>query len=243
MKLRFQNLQDNLRDFIWARLERGEITGKALARQAGFQQAHLSNFLNARRGLSLPTMDRLLDVLHLDVLDLTATHNPPPPVQRTPHHAEQDTQIVAVVSPAAAATSARFTADQIQDVATYKRSFLRRLKPRIIGNRRDWTRFIAIRVDPENGLSMSPLLNPGALALLDRYYNAPPLSDPADTALYLVAAGNHLLLRRVTVTSASLILRPVQETPNAPLQVLNVPAGRRYSDFIIGRVRHVAMEL
>ena len=62
MKIRFQTLQDSLRTGIWARLERGELTGKSLAHKAGFQQAHLSNFLNGKRGLSLQAMDRLLDV-------------------------------------------------------------------------------------------------------------------------------------------------------------------------------------
>jgi hypothetical protein len=241
MKLRFQTLQDNLRAFVWARLERGEVSGKALARQAGFQQAHLSNFLNARRGLSLQTMDRLLDVLHMDVLDLTGSHNPQP--RQSARSAERETQLVALVSPATAAAATRFTADQIQDAVTYQRSFLRRLKPRTIGNRRDWTRFVVIKVDRENGFSMAPLLNPGALVLLDRYYNAPPLSDPGGMGLYLVAAGDQFLLRRVTVASGSLVLRPVQESPNFPLQVLNVPAGRRYGDFIIGRARHVSMEI
>ena len=49
MKIRFQNLQDNLRANIWARLERGEQTGTRIASLAGFQQAHLSNFLNGKR--------------------------------------------------------------------------------------------------------------------------------------------------------------------------------------------------
>src|SRR5580704_17013012 len=74
MKSRFQTLQDSLRAGIWARLERGELTGKALAHKAGFQQAHLSNFLNGKRGLSLQAMDRLLDVLHLDVLQLAGVN-------------------------------------------------------------------------------------------------------------------------------------------------------------------------
>src|ERR1035438_10555812 len=68
--MRLQDLQDKLRAHIRARIDRGELTGTGLSREAGFQQAHLSNFLNARRGLSLESMDRLLDTLNIGVLDL-----------------------------------------------------------------------------------------------------------------------------------------------------------------------------
>jgi hypothetical protein len=68
--MRIADLEDNLRAHIWARIHRGELTGSGLSRDAGFQQAHMSNFLNARRGLSPEAMDRLLDVLQVDVLDL-----------------------------------------------------------------------------------------------------------------------------------------------------------------------------
>ncbi len=65
-----QDLQDKLRTHIRARIDRGELTGTGLSREARFQQGHLSNFLNARRGLSLESMDRLLETLNLSVLDL-----------------------------------------------------------------------------------------------------------------------------------------------------------------------------
>src|SRR5271157_944052 len=102
MKIKFQSLQDSLRAGIWARLERGELTGKSLAHKAGFQQAHLSNFLNGKRGLSLQAMDRLLDVLHLDVLQLAG-------VDEALRHASlgehpvNDTEAVALVTLADAA--------------------------------------------------------------------------------------------------------------------------------------------
>ena len=68
--MRLHDLQDKLRAHIRARIERGEMTGSRLSHAAGFQQGHLSNFLNARRGLSLESMDRLLETLNLSVLDL-----------------------------------------------------------------------------------------------------------------------------------------------------------------------------
>ncbi len=68
--MKMQQLQARLRTYIWARIHRGELTGLALSRDAGFQQAHLSNFLNARRGLSLDSLDRLLRAMDIGLLDL-----------------------------------------------------------------------------------------------------------------------------------------------------------------------------
>src|SRR5882762_7585964 len=51
--MKFKALQDNLRKTLWARIAKGELTGLCLAEQTGFKQAHISNFLNRKRGLRL----------------------------------------------------------------------------------------------------------------------------------------------------------------------------------------------
>src|SRR5919109_3635178 len=68
--MKFRTLQDNLRKTLWSRIEGGDLTGLRLAEQTGFKQAHISNFLNRKRGLSLEGMDKVLNVQHLSVLDL-----------------------------------------------------------------------------------------------------------------------------------------------------------------------------
>src|ERR1700740_2329065 len=68
--MKFKALQENLRRTLWDRIEGGDLTGLRLAQQTGFKQAHISNFLNRKRGLSLEGMDRVLSVQHLSVLDL-----------------------------------------------------------------------------------------------------------------------------------------------------------------------------
>jgi transcriptional regulator with XRE-family HTH domain len=242
MKTRFQTLQDRLRAGIWARLERGELTGKSLAHEAGFQQAHLSNFLNGKRGLSLQAMDRLLDVLHLDVLQLAG-------VDEALRHGsagddpKHDSEAIALVTLATAARVARFSADHVQDIVSFQRSFLRRLKPKTIGNRRDWTRFVVVTVDEENAASMSPVLRPQAQALIDRHFNAPPPAHPPSSVLYAVKDGSQGLITQVTVTDGHLILRPLIETESTRVRLIPVPSGRRAADLIIGRVRHLAMEV
>jgi hypothetical protein len=239
MKVRFQSLQENLRANIWSRLERGEVTGKGLARDAGFQQAHLSNFLNRRRGLGLQAMDRLLDLLHIDVLHLAGVSNVE---RRESNSAEDDTQLVALVSLDAAARVIRFTADDIQGAVSFPRTFLLRLKPKTDGNRRDWTRFAAATLDARSIEGMAPLLKPEAVVLIDRHYNAAPL-QPADQALYAVIDGGRCVVRRLTLAPGALILRPQTESPSSPLHVLPIPIGKRAGNFIVGRIRHIAMEV
>src|SRR6202007_2995992 len=68
--MKFKALQENLRRTLWDRIEGGDLTGLRLAQQTGFKQAHISNFLNRKRGLSLEGMDKVLNVQHLSVLDL-----------------------------------------------------------------------------------------------------------------------------------------------------------------------------
>src|SRR5207245_11545193 len=70
LPMKFKALQENLRKTLWDRIEEGDLTGLRLAQQTGFKQAHISNFLNRKRGLSLEGMDKVLNVQHLSVLDL-----------------------------------------------------------------------------------------------------------------------------------------------------------------------------
>src|SRR3981189_2734792 len=68
--MKFCMLQEKLRKALWEYIDAGELTGLRLAQQTGFKQAHISNFLNRKRGLSLEGMDKVLAVQHLSVLDL-----------------------------------------------------------------------------------------------------------------------------------------------------------------------------
>src|SRR3954466_13450841 len=68
--MKFRALQETLRTILWARIRKGDLTGLELAAQTDFKQAHISNFLNRKRGLSLEGMDKVLAVQHLSVLDL-----------------------------------------------------------------------------------------------------------------------------------------------------------------------------
>src|SRR5437763_15224163 len=89
--MNFQDLHELLRVELLRRIERGTLTGSRLALQAGFQQAHISNFLNKKRALSLEGLDRVLASQNLTIdqilpLELSAPqppHSPPPPPPHT----------------------------------------------------------------------------------------------------------------------------------------------------------------
>src|SRR5689334_14189495 len=66
----FVRLNAQLRDAIAARIATRQLSGLSLARKTGFRQAHISNYLHRRRGLSLEGMDRILSVLGISVIDL-----------------------------------------------------------------------------------------------------------------------------------------------------------------------------
>jgi hypothetical protein len=75
--IKLKILQDSLRKILWERIDAGELTGLRLAQQTTFKQAHLSNFLNRKRGLSFEGTDKVLAVQHPSVLDLAEENERP----------------------------------------------------------------------------------------------------------------------------------------------------------------------
>ena len=73
--MNFTQMHERLRMELLRRIQRGTLSVSLLARQTGFGQAHLSNFLHSRRQLSLEAMDLILAAQHLAASDLLpATH-------------------------------------------------------------------------------------------------------------------------------------------------------------------------
>src|ERR1700758_1855904 len=128
--MKFKALQDNLRKILWDRIDAGELPGLRLAQQTGFKQAHISNFLNRKRGLSLEGMDKVLQVQHLSVLDLLdpaeinkrASIVPPSP---------GEFEDVLLTEGTIAAGEPLITNENVKDILKFKKSFLKRLRPDI----------------------------------------------------------------------------------------------------------------
>jgi hypothetical protein len=72
-------MHERLRLELLRRIQRGTLSVSLLARQTGFGQSHLSNFLHSRRHLSLEAMDRVLDAQHMVAADLMQSGYEYPP--------------------------------------------------------------------------------------------------------------------------------------------------------------------
>jgi hypothetical protein len=237
--MRISDLQDNLRAYIWARIHRGELTGSGLSRDAGFQQAHMSNFLNARRGLSPEAMDRLLDVLQVDVLDLADAEELRLRALQRPERASSF-ESVPLVSLRDAALAPVIPSRRVLDTLKFRKRFLSRLKPDVIGDRSPWLRFVMIKADADSARAMSPRLAPGAVLLLDRHYNSLRPYHRGLQNLYAVRVGEKCVARYVAVASGHLVLRPHNE--QWPVELERIESGRGFASYLVGRVCHIAVE-
>ena len=236
--MRITDLQDNLRSHIWARIHRGELTGSGLSRDAGFQQSHMSNFLNARRGLSPEAMERLLDVLEVDILDLADPEELRLRALQRPERASSFDS-VPLVAPRDAVLSPRIVPRQVLDTLKFRKRFLNRLKPSTIGDRSDWTRFVMVCADGANARAMMPRLAHGAVLLLDRQYNSLEQHRRGTPNLYVVRVGEQCAVRYVAVGAGRVILRP--HNPEWPVELVEIGTGKSFGEYIIGRVCHIAV--
>jgi len=237
--MKFRMLQENLRKILWERIDAGELTGLRLAEQAGFKQAHISNFLNRKRGLSLEGMDKVLSVQHLSVLDLID----PAEVNRRASvlpPSEDEFVNVVVADSHVAASEAVIMSMHIKEILKFRKSFLKRLKEDVKGDRGDWERFVIIRADAQEGIRMYPRTMPGATLLLDRHYNSMAPYRKGERNLYAVRKDGVCTIRYVETAASHLILRP--HNPAYPIEVITLEHHQKPSDHIVGRVCHVGID-
>jgi len=236
--MRLRDLQDRLRTHIRGRIGRGELTGTGLSQQAGFQQGHLSNFLNARRGLSLELMDRLLEALDIEVLDLAEAGE----IQRRAlPPARTGWESVAIVSAEDAARLPRFTPAQVDGTVNFRKTFLRRLRPNDVCQRGDWLRFVAIELGPRTARALFPRSAGAATLLIDRHYTSLAPYRQQQPNLYAVRFQARCAVGYVTLAGDHLVLR--SRDPQSPVELARIDRTRGYSDRVVGRVCHVAAEV
>ena len=237
--MKFCMLQENLRKALWEYIDAGELTGLRLAEQTGFKQAHISNFLNRKRGLSLEGMDRVLNVQHLSVLDLIDPAEVNKRASILPP-GEDEFDNVVVVDPHIAASEALIMSMYVKEILKFKKSFLKRLRKGVEGDRRGWERFVIIKADAQAGASMYPRTMPGATLLLDRYYNSLTPYRRGESNIYAVCKDGTCIVRYVETADDHLILRP--HNPAYQIEVIKVEDGQKPGDYIVGRVCHVGIE-
>ena len=237
--MKFRALQDNLRKALWQRIDEGDLTGLRLAAQTGFKQAHISNFLNRKRGLSLEGMDKVLSVQRISVLDLLD----PAEVNKRASILEpsaDEFESVVVTDPETAAREPLIMSMHVKEILKFKRAFLRRLREEMAGDRDGWERFVVVKVDAREGMSMYPRMLPGATLLLDRHYNSLIPYRKGEQNMYAVRKENGCTIKYVEVANRHLVLRP--HNPAYPVEVLPIEEGRKPGDYLVGRVCHVGIE-
>jgi peptidase S24-like protein len=237
--MKFKGLQENLRKALWERIDEGELTGLKLASQTGFRQAHISNFLNRKRSLSLEGMDRVLSVQRLSVLDLL---DPAEVNKRAtiPPPSDDEFENIFVVDGLVAATHPLIMSMNVREIQKFKRGFLRKLRPDMRGKRAHWERFVAIRIEAGDGMSMYPRLLPGATVLVDRHYDSLHPYRKGEQNMYAVRRQDSCVVRYVQISDKSIVLRPHNQV--YAIEVVPLKDGEALSDHLVGRVCYVGIE-
>ncbi|MGC2164004.1 MAG: helix-turn-helix domain-containing protein [Silvibacterium sp.] len=234
--MNFSQLHERLRTEIARRIDRGQLTGTLLARQTGLRASHLSNFIHRKRKLSLAALDRVLAAQQLGVEDLL------PEVHRTVvEPATEDTLMVPLVSQATALHSPIVNQRSILQLIHLPAGSLDQLRPRRTLARRDWQRFLAVRLSAAQSRPMDPVLYAGSVVVLDRHYNSLAPNQPSRPNIYAVNVANTLVFRYVSYEANRLILRP--HALDSPVELLRLGADESPSACIVGRVCIAIAEL
>jgi transcriptional regulator with XRE-family HTH domain len=233
--MNFQDLHEQLRLELLRRIDRGMLTGTSLARQAGFQQAHISNFLNKKRSLSLDGLDRVLAAQNLSVdqilpLEFSASASEPPPADSIPIVSPSTAMEEPVVRPGSVIESIQVIPSRLHDN-----------RPRPAPKYAHWQRFVAIRADPQQTAAMDPMIASGAVVVLDRHYKSLAPYRAHQRTLYAVRSATGLVLRYVEFDGGALLLRPLSLA--FPVQIIMLAAHETPADYLVGRVCLVLSEL
>ena len=229
-------LHERLRAEIARRIDRGLITGTLLARQTGLKASHISNFLHRKRKLSLAALDRVLAAQALSIEDLLPAsplrNSKPATISSRLEEGELDS--VPLVSQATAIHAPDISAKTTIEVIHLPTGILDQLRPRRAVVRRNWRRFVAVRVGASQAAPMNPVLAPNAIVVIDRHYNSLAPYLPPRPSLYAVNVANDLSFRYVGFEADHLILRP--HALEHPVELLSLGAAESPSSYIIGRV-------
>jgi transcriptional regulator with XRE-family HTH domain len=233
--MNFTQMHERLRLELLRRIQRRTLSVSLLARQTGFGQSHLSNFLHSKRQLSLEALDRVLAAQHLTAADLL-----PALYQAEAPDADTSGSTVPVVSHAAALFEPYIRPSAAQGMLHLPEGMLQSIRTRVSNTRRAWQRFVAVRVPAADAQTMDPLVLPEAIALLDRHYTSLRPYHLNRPNLYAVRHGAHLTLRYVEYVSNRLMLRP--HNIAFPVDLIEIDPGESPGDLIAGRVAQILNE-
>src|SRR5271170_3738044 len=203
--MNFSQLHERLRIEVLRRIDSGSLTAALLAHRTGFAPAHISNFLNRKRRLSLDALDKVLKSESLTIADLFP-ENTIPPAGAGRAAAAMRYDSVPLVGQSIAALSARVHSHSILEVVKIRSGLLSNLRDKCSAQRRRWDRFVAVQIDDEESDAMQPRLLSSSILLIDRHYNSAVGYSPGRRTIYAVRHGNRLRFRYVAVIGRHLVL-------------------------------------
>lgn len=213
-----------------------QLTQSALAAAAGMAQAHISNFLLGRRGLSIEGMDAILNVLGLDVQRLIAMS------EQTRDQKDRPTSLESVpLVQHKAVMNSSFGKDEILGELGYTKTLVRRFSVEPTPARLPWVRFIAIMADAALAAPMYPRFEKGSVLLVDRHYCSLSGYREDGTNLYLVRKDEAVMVRWADRMDNLLCLRP--DRIEYPLNFVSIDRRNPLTSFIVGRVVHIGTAL
>jgi hypothetical protein len=214
------------------------------------RRAHISNFLNRRRSLSLDGLDRVLAAQNLSVDDLMPHSGMPLEISGSAAAdgraagalgAREATEAVPVVAHSTAMEDAVVRAGSVIEMVYISSSRLAASRARPSARTAHWQRFVAIRADAPQASAMDPMIAADAIVVIDRHYNSPAPYRAQQRTLYAVRSGSGLMLRFLEFDDARLVLRPL--SLEFPVQVIAVGENESPGDYIVGRVSLIFSEV
>jgi len=236
-RVRVETLLTRLREHVRLKVRSRQASGLDLAREADIPQGHLSNFLNARRGLSLESVDRLLDALHIGLLDLMNTTELREWVGKADARSRYD---VVPRIPHNLAMIPRIPKTGVLEVHCVDKSMLRRqCRSNDVADRAMWHRFVYLRFDTGEIRAIAPTASRGATLLVDRHYTGlEPYRSRQN--VYVVRSTKGLIVGRVSLTKSHIILQPCDQ--KSEISTIALSPLERYIEHLVGRVCHVRFE-
>ena len=231
--MNFLQMHERLRLELLRRIQRGTLSVSLLARQTGYGQPHLSNFLGGKRQLSLEGLDRVLKAQQMTASDLV-------PSGRGLLDGGEDLLHVPLVSHPTAMYEPQVRPGAVQRLLTVPSGLLSRALARPSTSRRAWHRFVAVQIPSLDAVAMEPIVFADSLVILDRHYNSLLQYRPARPNLYAVRHDTRLKVRYADFQAGRLLLRPHNRA--APVDLLDPAPGETPGDLIVARIVMVMNE-
>jgi transcriptional regulator with XRE-family HTH domain len=236
----FSGLQERLRQEIRRRIGAGEFSGGELARRAGFAQAHISNFVNGKRGLTLAGLDRVLAALGMTFYELLdaqelARYAPVPAAGG----GDAGAWDVPMVSAEVATRKAIIAREDVLEVFRFPaKLFDAAQEDAPAGTRKFWTRYVVVQSSEGDGASLVPGAR-AAVAVVDRHAITPRVAAKAPRRLFAVHGEGKVQLRFLQSSGGLLLLRGI--SAETPVEVLSGEEAANSATRVIGRIVYLGV--